>query len=136
MAHAQLLIFFRNFIRIFSTESYWAYKVLWIEKLPKHALTRRTRVVPVCYVNDLQIMGLWEIFKLKLSLQATVLFRMSWVAMRLGTLQCTLGRGSNTSIEIITAGRYNQSQWHIFLSFFSFNKKQNKKNTQKTILKL
>lgn len=47
------------------------------EKLPKHALTRRTRVVTVCCVNDLQIMGLWEIFKLQLSLQAMVLFRMS-----------------------------------------------------------
>lgn len=81
-------------------ESYWAYKVLWIEKLPKHSLTWRTRVVPVCYVNDLQIMGLWEIFKLQLSLQAMVLFRTSWVAMRLGTLQCTLSRDSNTSIEI------------------------------------
>lgn len=37
------------------------------EELPKHALTRRARVVTVCRVNDLQIMGLWEIFKLQLS---------------------------------------------------------------------
>lgn len=29
--------------------------------------------------------------------------------MGLGTLQCTLGSGSYTSIEIVTAGHYNQS---------------------------
>lgn len=47
------------------------------EKLPKHALTRGTGAVTVCCVNDLQIMGLWETFKLQLSLQATVLCRVS-----------------------------------------------------------
>lgn len=62
----------------------------------------------VC-VNGLQIMGLWENLKLQFSCQSVVLFRMSWVAMSLGTLQCTLGSSSYTSIEIVTAGHYNQS---------------------------
>lgn len=62
----------------------------------------------VC-VNGLQIMGLWENLKLLVLLQTVVLLRMSWFAVRLGTLQCTLGSSSHTSTEIVTAGRYNQS---------------------------
>jgi len=73
-AHVQLLVFFQKFHKDFYYGKLLSIQVSADEKLPKHALTRRTRVVTVCCVNDLQIMGLWEIFKLQLSLQAMVPF--------------------------------------------------------------